>query len=131
VDVYNTYNRTPSVADPILSGFKDDLFNLEMENTAYESLKSSLPLPMDNSLDAYRLKSTRSPAQKLEAGAFKTTGLDEYDDRGVGGAMGETRYFVATADTPLRRVLQEAFNVRPSFKKREEVLNFLKDIYLS
>jgi hypothetical protein len=56
VDVYNTYNRTPSVADPILSGFKDDLFNLEMENTAYESLKSSLPLPMDNSLDAYRLK---------------------------------------------------------------------------
>jgi hypothetical protein len=59
----NTYNRTPSVADPILSGFKDDLFNLEMENTAYESLKSSLPLPMDNSLDAYRLKSTRSPAQ--------------------------------------------------------------------
>jgi hypothetical protein len=42
VDVYNTYNRTPSVADPILS-FKDDLFNLEMENTAYESLKSSLP----------------------------------------------------------------------------------------
>jgi hypothetical protein len=90
VDVYNTYNRTPSVADPILSGFKDDL-NLEMENTAYESLKSSLPLPMDNSLDAYRLKSTRSPAQKLEAGAFKT-GLDEYDDRGVGGAMGETRY---------------------------------------
>jgi hypothetical protein len=62
VDVYNTYNRTPSVADPILSGFKDDLFNLEMENTAYESLKSSL-LPMDNSLDAYRLKS-RSPAQK-------------------------------------------------------------------
>jgi hypothetical protein len=53
---------------PILSGFKDDLFNLEMENTAYESLKSSLPLPMDNSLDAYRLKSTRSPAQKLEVG---------------------------------------------------------------
>jgi hypothetical protein len=44
VDVYNTYNRTPSVADPILSGFKDDLFNLEMENTAYESLKSSLPI---------------------------------------------------------------------------------------
>jgi hypothetical protein len=41
--MYNTYNRTPSVADPILSGFKDDLFNLEMENTAYESLKSSLP----------------------------------------------------------------------------------------
>jgi hypothetical protein len=84
----NTYNRTPSVADPILSGFKDDLFNLEMENTAYESLKSSLPLPMDNSLDAYRLKSTRSPAQKLEAGAFKPTGLDEYDDRGVGGRRG-------------------------------------------
>jgi hypothetical protein len=98
VDVYNTYNRTPSVADPILSGFKDDLFNLEMENTAYESLKSSLPLPMDNSLDAYRLKNeiTRT---KIRGRAFKTTGLDEYDDRGVGGAMGETRYFVATADT--------------------------------
>jgi hypothetical protein len=57
---------------------------------------------MDNSLDAYRLKSTRSPAQKLEAGAFK--GLDEYDDR-VGGAMGEDTIFVATADTPLRRGL--------------------------
>jgi hypothetical protein len=56
---------------------------------------------MDNSLDAYRLKSTRSPAQKLEAGAFKPTGLDEYDDRG-GRGDGETRYFVATADTPLR-----------------------------
>jgi hypothetical protein len=82
---------------PILSGFKDDLFNLEMENTAYESLKSSLPLPMDNSLDAYRLKSTRSPAQKLEVGV-QADGLDEYDDRGVRGD-GEDTIFVATADT--------------------------------
>jgi hypothetical protein len=37
VDVCGTRGLgTPSVADPILSGFKDDLFNLEMENTAYE-----------------------------------------------------------------------------------------------
>jgi hypothetical protein len=87
--MYNTYNRTPSVADPILSGFKDDLFNLEMENTAYESLKSSLPLPMDNSLDAYRLKSTRSPTQKLEVGVRRRVWTNTTIE--VGGAM-RTRY---------------------------------------
>jgi hypothetical protein len=63
VDVYNTYNRTPSVADPILSGFKDDLFNLGEHGVRI--VKEQSALPMDNSLDAYRLKSTRSPAQKL------------------------------------------------------------------
>jgi hypothetical protein len=58
---------------------------------------------MDNSLDAYRLKSTRSPAQ--EAGAFKTTGLDEYDDRGVGGAMGEDTIFCSDCGYSVKRGL--------------------------
>jgi hypothetical protein len=78
-----------------------------MENTAYESL----PHPHSRT--------------KIEVGV-SNDGLDEYGR--WGGARARTRYFVAIADICSKQGVQEAFNRSP--KKREEVLNFLKDLFI-